>query len=400
LQTACGRWRNKKIVDYLENSYISRCKSPLRTTVILLGPTNGGKTFVFDHLIGHAAKKSDNPPPEGKKGVNPLATDGFSMRQLTHTAKGKKFSFNVWEFAGDPLFRPACTFFFHDQRVIYMLIFNILAPQECKFEVYLDMIRSKAPTAPIIVLGTHSDNPRFNDKYLDSTKGRIEKKYTEQYNLTEFTNIDVFRSNSVLSLKNLLCKYALQQPHTTILAPPSFYDVANLLNKLREGKVAISHATPNPSVMEVVSLSWTDYVNLILSNRVKVTLRELKEITIMLHASGYIIYFGDNFSSSNERWGDEGVIMRLFETRVILNIQMLIKGISSQVKEVNEQKLKGKDGSVTSRSFGPLSATPSTSRPGTSVSLTRSSSSSSKGEIKMEDITVYFPNIEQWLYSK
>jgi GTPase SAR1 family protein len=124
---------------------------PFQAKLILVGQGNAGKT----HLLSNLIDGNDSGSHKGK-------TEGVEVRDflVQHPSiPGTKMRLRAWDFGGQEIQHATHQFFLTDKS-LFLLLWN--ARQEVgkrggNLHYWLEMIKSRAPESPVIVVGTHCD---------------------------------------------------------------------------------------------------------------------------------------------------------------------------------------------------------------------------------------------------
>lgn len=119
--------------------------------LLLVGEGAVGKTWIFEALNGRLSG-----------GMRTGATVGIEIGQLDIPKPGDTSStmrLNCWDFAGQD-FNHATHQFFFSERTLFVLCWNARAGWEAgKLRRWLTNIRDRAPSAKVILVATHIDQP-------------------------------------------------------------------------------------------------------------------------------------------------------------------------------------------------------------------------------------------------
>eukprot|EP01088_Endostelium_zonatum_P020081 TRINITY_DN722_c1_g1_i1.p1 TRINITY_DN722_c1_g1~~TRINITY_DN722_c1_g1_i1.p1 ORF type:complete len:2287 (+),score=512.39 TRINITY_DN722_c1_g1_i1:319-7179(+) len=102
-----------------------------------------------------------------------IATDGIDI----HEIKWDDITYKSWDFAGQDLYQTTHQFFL-SRRAIYLMMFNLVNKEITKIEYWLQSLRSKlGPNIPVIIVGTHLDDPRCTKEYVNSVFNTIMQRF-------------------------------------------------------------------------------------------------------------------------------------------------------------------------------------------------------------------------------
>ncbi len=122
---------------------------PRQAKLVLVGQGNSGKTFLVNNLLSE-----DSESYQGK-------TEGVEVRKLhvKHSANGENMVLSVWDFGGQEI-QHATHQFFLTNRSIFLLVWNArqdVGKRGGNLQYWLEMIQSRAPESPVILIATHCD---------------------------------------------------------------------------------------------------------------------------------------------------------------------------------------------------------------------------------------------------
>ncbi len=188
------RWSYSEI----EQSKASRLQATLET------PAPGSGPSVASPLKKRKGKKVD------------LATDGIMIRDWSARAPKKDGKENIvtfctWDFAGQEIYYYTHLFFL-SRRGIYLLIFNLLKPEEegSRIEYWLQSIHTRARGAPVILVGTHLDAKKCTKKYLDHLYANLLQKFSGQFkNIRFFFALSCATGKGVEDLRKKIVEIAV-----------------------------------------------------------------------------------------------------------------------------------------------------------------------------------------------
>ena len=210
--------RNKKVPAF-------RCK------LMIVGNAGVGKSSVARWLS--ASEKDKKKKKKLFDEVRP--TDGIDIMSWTHvTGSKQEVTFSVWDFSGQEVYHPSHSFFLAS-RSIFLVVFDLTIPEEKqKIKIWLQMIKSSAPDAPIILVGTHLEDKKCTPDYINAVASKFETKY-----ISEFSNIQRFVACSTVGFRNLddlkqkIISVAAEQSHMGEEVPASYMDMEKLVIQKR-----------------------------------------------------------------------------------------------------------------------------------------------------------------------
>jgi Leucine-rich repeat (LRR) protein/GTPase SAR1 family protein len=169
-----------ELLSYLQSLQVSK-KPCYRMKLMVVGQENVGKSTLIRCL---------NSKSNVKKNVN-ISTDGIDIDllslQVDLTLPGDSFptkenvTLTTWDFAGQEVYYTTHQFFLSEHS-IYLLCWNMTEPEEkSRIEYWLRSISTTAKSAPIIIVGTHGDDPRCTREYVNEASDDIRRKYFDAY---------------------------------------------------------------------------------------------------------------------------------------------------------------------------------------------------------------------------
>jgi small GTP-binding protein len=165
-----------------------------------------GKTALFRCLKESGKTKgSKTPTTISTDGIDIESWDPDMREEAEENEKVKEgdeetpgIRFSVWDFAGQDIYYSTHQFFL-TRDSIFLLVFNLVDPTTLeKVDYWLQSIQNRAPTAPIILVGTHCDSKKCNKDLLLDIEHRVNTVFRPH-----FPSIRTFISVSCKSKKNI-----------------------------------------------------------------------------------------------------------------------------------------------------------------------------------------------------
>ena len=173
-----------------------------------------------------------------------------TMTTLPAHASGDNLILNVWEFSGSPTALAAHSLFASEVQTAYIIVFNLLQPSESQsyIEHYLHTVWRRAKDAPVILVGTHSDDKRCSSDYIENVFRSVLSRINavDLYpNLKQVYDVDTSNPNG--ALRRALSELAATEvtPQTPLSTPK---DKANV--------DADSESSKTTTLAVKVSESW------------------------------------------------------------------------------------------------------------------------------------------------
>lgn len=153
-----------------------------KTTLLkcLMKGSSGPKASFFKNLPQLSAQMRSSGDPEAAAHEN-LSTDGIEIREWTVKASAalpdqvaassaaslrqNDVTFCTFDFAGQEVYYTSHQFFL-SQRAIYLVVFNVTEGLKTldKVDYWLQSVQVRAPQAPVVLVGTHIDDPRCTEE--------------------------------------------------------------------------------------------------------------------------------------------------------------------------------------------------------------------------------------------
>ncbi|XP_053572562.1 leucine-rich repeat serine/threonine-protein kinase 2 isoform X2 [Bombina bombina] len=254
-----------------------------RMKLLIVGNTGSGKTTLLQHLM-----KSRYPEQGQEK-----STVGVDVKDWQILIRGKikkEIVLNVWDFAGQEEFYSAHPHFM-TPRALYVVVYDLSkGPSEVdSIKPWLFNIKARAPSSPVILVGTHLD-------VSDEThqKACITKIKTELVNqrgipsIHEHHFINANEENDLLAkLRKAIIKQCLNfkirdQPVLGQLIPDSYLELEKrILNERKNAAV------------EFPVIIHQRMLDILTENHLQLDENELQHAVHFLNESGVLLHFKD-----------------------------------------------------------------------------------------------------------
>jgi len=237
-----------------------------RVKMIFVGEGGVGKTSLVRYLHSGKTCKKNNQFSK--------ATDGIDI--IEHGSKKQAFSFDFFDFAGQELYYTTHQFFLLS-RAIYAVVYDISSDNYTKIEYWLKSIRLRSREAIILVIGTHADEPKCTEEYLENVARQLKKKY-KKYRVNNFFQVTLIKKNA--KGVKLLEKYIneLVQTHQLfqVFLEPRLHRIATSIDSSRLKK----HETNNRAIISVDDFADMHQLE---DSEVSSTLQVLSELGVVMH---------------------------------------------------------------------------------------------------------------------
>ena len=177
---------NYNILRFLKQVYLDGVQL-FTFKLLLVGEGGGGKTQLANQLRGA-------PFAEGASMTNGIAT---SQVQLEGAGGARLVSY-VWDCGGQEPFQHTHSIFFTQRRTVFAAVYNLRLAQGCALlHSYLHAVHAYAPTAPVLLVGTHLDQGTGEDA---AAVADLKKRFPQIVGTTvavsslDDTNMDVLRA--------------------------------------------------------------------------------------------------------------------------------------------------------------------------------------------------------------
>eukprot|EP01125_Pyxidicula_operculata_P013090 TRINITY_DN4334_c0_g1_i1.p1 TRINITY_DN4334_c0_g1~~TRINITY_DN4334_c0_g1_i1.p1 ORF type:complete len:1370 (-),score=387.10 TRINITY_DN4334_c0_g1_i1:146-4255(-) len=252
-----------RLAHYLEALEKGTSSQFMRVKVMFVGDANVGKTSLL-HCFMH------NRPYQDQFNI---ATDGIDLKQV----EVGDINFDCWDFAGQELYYTTHQFFL-TTKAIYLMIFNLVDINHKNINYWLKSVRQRAKNAPVILVGTHSDDPRCTEEYVEQVRSDLKKKFRNFHiEGTIFTVSNVTKDKTIKVLKDELVSIAQKRKLIGASIPLSY---TYLINKIPTLKTERPFMTVSELSVHMKALNIPD-------SKHKGVLETLNDL-------GYVLYNGND----------------------------------------------------------------------------------------------------------
>ncbi|KAL6060410.1 Myotubularin-like phosphatase domain [Balamuthia mandrillaris] len=219
-----------------------------------------------------------------------ISTDGIDIEELfvpiTKDQEKQKVQLSVWDFAGQELYYTTHQFFL-SERSLYVLVFNLVVGfDNGRLDHWLHSVKARAGSkAPIIIVGTHADDPKCTEEYLEATRAAISAKFLSSRRFASLLNRQVHfvsctTGKGMDRLFQDIASVLEGQRHMGRPMPKSYLQLEKeLLDRRKE---------LNPPILQ-----WQDYVAVAKLCGIQEEQGDLLTATEVLHNLGSIVHFED-----------------------------------------------------------------------------------------------------------
>ena len=325
------------IFNFLQSLLQGERKSA-RMKVMVVGQENVGKTTLIRCLKAYNRNKKLNKSSQAhldkslkSTGLESLSTDGIDVGCISYTKKNASknninddnredtVELNIWDFAGQEIYYTTHQFFL-SERSVYIIVWNIAkAEEESRIEYWLNSIKSRAKSAPIIIVATHSDHPKATKEYIRNSLEAI----TEKYQKKEFKAIEKIVPVSCSNLSGI---------------PELYRDILDVV----ESQECMGESIPN-SYLELDKLikeeaskrfppivSWDEFCSLTKICSIIQQESHIRTVCNLLHHYGSLVYYNEKGLSDmiilSPQW-----IMDLMSTIITTKHNIIKNGLLAHV---------------------------------------------------------------------
>eukprot|EP01130_Rhizamoeba_saxonica_P014142 TRINITY_DN6135_c0_g3_i1.p1 TRINITY_DN6135_c0_g3~~TRINITY_DN6135_c0_g3_i1.p1 ORF type:complete len:832 (-),score=157.33 TRINITY_DN6135_c0_g3_i1:26-2230(-) len=193
---------------------------------------------------------------------------------------------DIWDFGGQKRFYSTHQFFIFP-KAIYIVTFNVMDRAMERAKYWLGIIRMRAKYAPIILVGTHIDDPRYVSTYKDKLKQDL-KDLIKKYHIEE----KVYKVALVHKVKY---KNALKEEVKKL--KQEIYQIAKKRNIINRHSGSIYEVIPRLMKSEKIISTWDYFTNFIVSFNIDRDI--INDISNELRDLGYILHFREDPHISN-----------------------------------------------------------------------------------------------------
>ena len=143
----------------------SSSKPYRRIKLMVVGEANKGKTSLIYNLTKRGKMTRFKEVAMGYNN-QPLATVGVDLGDWEYAPRGKpKVTFMTWDFGGQEEYYATHQCFLSN-RSLYLLIWSVKDREAGLYSLgkWLENIEGRAPSSPVLIIGTHSDSLLSHEK--------------------------------------------------------------------------------------------------------------------------------------------------------------------------------------------------------------------------------------------
>ena len=265
-------------------------------------PSNLSSPSVVPSMTSSSSSSSLIPPMTSSSSTSSLLGTSGSLKAKAEPPR-TKVTLSVWDFAGQEIYYTTHQFFLSD-RAVYLLVWNMAkAEEDSRVEYWLKSIETRAPKAPVILVGSHLDDKVCTPEYVDDLVEAMRNKYMQRFpNIQSIIPISCSTKKGINEVRLWLETVVLAQPHMGELIPTSYLELEKLAQD--QGRVLLPPTK-----------TWEEFETMGAICNIKDKER-LANASRLLHALGSIVHFEKDKSLSD---------------LVILNPQWLVDVMSTVI---------------------------------------------------------------------
>mmetsp|Transcript_33003 Transcript_33003/g.82965 ORF Transcript_33003/g.82965 Transcript_33003/m.82965 type:complete len:2143 (+) Transcript_33003:102-6530(+) len=282
-----------------------------RMKLMMVGQENVGKTSLLRCLkralkptTKTAAKKKPTNTASGEDNIqgvtaqhnfertditDTISTDGIDIDALLLPVKFASepdkipVTLSAWDFAGQELYYTTHQFFL-SERSVYIMVWNMTTrEEESRIEFWLNSVAARAKSAPVIIVGTHLDDPICSKQYVLDAVQAVKNKYSSKFpNIYDVIPVSCSKMIGVDKVMQRLEAIVQQQPYMGEQMPLNYLELEKLV-----GTEAPKRRPPIVTMEEFSSMGAM--VNIKDS-------KQLLNATDLLHKLGSLVHFAKDSS--------------------------------------------------------------------------------------------------------
>ena len=272
-------------IRYLKSKL--RCtKGFFKMKLMIVGQASCGKTTLATKLQGKDCRN------ESTVGID------VSEWQYKPSLGKNKFRFSIWDIGGHEGYYAICQCLL-SERSLYLVLFNLKHKEGIQeLELWLNNIAFRAPNSLVIIVGTHLDEFRDDeraevDQVLQSV-GSLAGAYTSKLKIAEIIPVDLTKLENIQTLKNAIYNHAASySTHRGQIImgqkiPASYHALDKCLEEI-QNQVRLGRCQPIMNAEEFRSMILKMNLPDVHSDE------ELKTATHFLLGIGALLHYDDRF---------------------------------------------------------------------------------------------------------
>lgn len=157
--------------------------------------------------------------------VQSQADTAAQAKAAAAAVKKQDLQFSCWDFGGQEVYYTTHSFFL-TERSIFLVVFNLaLGANNCRVEYWLNSIKSRAPKASVVLVGTHLDDPLVGGPEkaaaeMDALFQKYKRPFRVKCALAVSTNLS--KRENIVELLDKLVEAARAEPLLRGRVPTSY----------------------------------------------------------------------------------------------------------------------------------------------------------------------------------
>jgi len=182
-----------------------------------------------------------------------------------------------WDFAGQEIYYATHQLFL-SERSVFLIVFNLASPMHNYIKFWLESVHKRAPGSPVVLVGTHADDERCSEEYLETIRHEMRIKYQTQFpKIAGFFFVSVTTGKGMDSFCDELAIIIAAHKCMGEHLPRNYLELEKLV--LSEAKKRMPPVIPWAEYMEMAKLCLI------------FTERDLLAATSVLHKFGSLFHF-------------------------------------------------------------------------------------------------------------
>jgi GTPase SAR1 family protein len=217
------------LLDYLRLTFQQGKQPCYRIRLMVAGQENVGKSSLLHYLITKKEKKKN------------LSTDGVEVQVWNPAGDKKKKNapeFVCWDLAGQDIYYSTHQFFLV-ARSLYLVVFDLTNPNPERIDYWLQLLSARVPTAVVVLVGTHLDDPRLSSQAaVDGIVNDLKQRTIRFKNIASWALVSCRNGKGMKELKHELITLAEKQDFFQEMIPNAIIELEKKIVALR-GKLKL-----------------------------------------------------------------------------------------------------------------------------------------------------------------
>mmetsp|Transcript_560 Transcript_560/g.1284 ORF Transcript_560/g.1284 Transcript_560/m.1284 type:complete len:1538 (-) Transcript_560:24-4637(-) len=314
---------NKDLLDCLLKT--TGTNETYRMRIMLVGHRFTGKTTLYNalaNLMLPKEKRSRNLPSKSimfTTKTKPPKSEGAEAQSGHQTqwavgitlADNKRISvqFEVCDLpVGSEEENYSCQQLFFTPRTLYLVVFNAVEREQLPHvDHWLELIHSRAGNAPILLVGTHTDDRQCTQEYIEGIKTRL---FSRQSRYKSIKGLHMVNPKAgVEDLQRAIMETAVNEPYMPESIPAFYEEIGAKVRDLGATKPFLTYA---------------DFCELCKNHGVT---ENLLSLALFLHDIGEIFYFpniSSDFIMTNPLWVKRQFVLFIEDPNRVVKEGMLL----------------------------------------------------------------------------